>query len=174
MLNSDTFNRKPDQESFEFWSAGDAFGFRVYRRDLEAVVNQCRNAHPKETGGIIIGRYTEALDCAVVTNFTAPPKDSRSGTTWFRRGVTGLKGILNAAWKQNEFHPNGAPNPSSIDRNQLAELAHSTTVNCAEPILLILGGDPNFRWKIQTFVSPRHKTLVEMIAVAEPRDSSEG
>lgn len=178
MMSSDTYNRKANQDSFEFWSAGDSFGLRVYRRDLEEVVDLCRKAHPKETGGIIIGTYTAALDCAVVANFTVPPKDSRFGTTWFRRGVMGLKRILNAAWRRNEFylgewhfHPNGEPIPSSTDRNQLAELAGSIMVNCAEPILLILGGDPKFQWKIQTFVSPRNKTLMEMFAVAEPRNS---
>jgi hypothetical protein len=46
----------------------------------------------RETGGILIGRYELDGNSAIVTEATIRPEDSRSGGTWFQRGVHGLRG----------------------------------------------------------------------------------
>jgi hypothetical protein len=54
----------------------------------------CAGTDGLETGGILAGHYTEALDSAVVTDVLSAPPDSRAGPTWFERGVEGVQSWL--------------------------------------------------------------------------------
>ncbi len=51
----------------------------------------CVAAHDKETGGILIGRYNQDHDCALISAVTPPPKDSRHESARFIRGTYGLQ-----------------------------------------------------------------------------------
>jgi integrative and conjugative element protein (TIGR02256 family) len=130
-------------------------------------------ALPNETGGILVGRYTKELDYAVVSEASAPPSDSRAGRTWFTRGVRGLRRLLSRLWKQRtyflgewHFHPHAAPDPSGVDLEQLGTIASSKDYQCAAPLLVIIGGDPNDTWTLRAFVLPPDKKLVELTEVA--------
>lgn len=154
----------------EFWSEDHKFGLRVTEKQLKEILCLCQRACPRETGGILIGYYTNSNDCAVVTEITNAPPDSRSGNHWFVRGVRGLQKKLERLWQRNDgfylgewhFHPFGSPNPSPTDIKQMQEISKSEQYHCAEPVLLILGGDPNSHWVACAYAFQRDTTFVVM------------
>lgn len=75
----------------EFWSDSPVFGLKIESDTLARILESCRLSAPEETGGILVGYYTDALDCAVVTDASERPPDSKSGRTWFARGTIGLQ-----------------------------------------------------------------------------------
>ena len=129
-----------------------------YRVEITAVVidrmvEHIKTANRYETGGIMIGTYSEDQRTAVVSEITGPTKDSRSGYTWFNRGVKGLKELLIRQWEMKQyylgewhFHPKASPIPSFQDRKQMKAIAVSHHYHCPEPIMVIIGGT----WKIYT------------------------
>ena len=97
--------------------------------------------------------------------------DSRSGRTWFVRGIRGLQKTIDRLWtRQHEyylgewhFHPGGAPDPSQTDIEQVQEIAYSEQYHCPEPVLLIIGGEPSGKWSARSFVFPRHRAYTELL-----------
>jgi proteasome lid subunit RPN8/RPN11 len=96
-------------------------------------------------------------------------EDSKSGTTWFRRGLQGLQDWLLSLRKKNQFylgewhsHPGGRPVPSSRDMTQIKEISHSRESNCQEPILMIIGGELHQAWAVEVYVWPRGGSLVKL------------
>lgn len=154
----------------ELWSDDSRFGLRIPREIVDRVLDYCIQAEAQETGGILIGHYTQSLDCAQVTEITGPPRDSQSGATWFIRGVRGLQRRLQDLWQKQgsfylgewHFHPKGMPNPSDQDERQLALIAQSTTYHCPEPLLLIVGEDQSGAWQMRVFVFPRRGNRIEL------------
>ena len=130
----------------------------------------CRRAFPSETGGILIGVYNESLNCAMVGNATGPGRDARAGRTWFERGVAGLQELLRTHWQQRSgyylgewhFHPDAAPVPSPTDERSMRQFASSAQYRCPEPVLLIIGGDPQQTWTVSAAVYPRLAKTVRL------------
>jgi integrative and conjugative element protein (TIGR02256 family) len=123
-----------------------------------------------ETGGILIGRYTAAHDCALVTGVLGPPPDSRGGRTWFDRGVGGLQALLDRVWGQRRdfylgewhYHPFAAPGPSGKDYKQMNEIAATVSWKCPEPVLVIVGGDPRGAWRASAMVTTRAGEQIQL------------
>lgn len=158
-----------DRKYLEFWSKDNSFGLRMSRTNLEEILKYCEKSSLDETGGILIGSYTKALDCAVIETVTGPPSDSKYGRTWFRRGVRGLRKLLEKYWKRNRFyigewhfHPGGKPFPSGTDQNQLKVISKSKDYDCTAPILVIIGGKLPSEWNIRTYVFPRNFDFQEL------------
>jgi integrative and conjugative element protein (TIGR02256 family) len=153
-----------------FQSADRRFGLRIPPGELDRMVSFCRKAERAETGGVIAGRYSEEHDWAIVTEVTGPPADSRSGPTWFRRGVRGLQQLIERLWQRDRsyylgewhYHPYSSPNPSATDTRQMREIADSDSYACPEPILLILGGDPAGELRARAFVFFRGSDYAEL------------
>ena len=106
----------------------------------------------RETGGILIGHYSEDLASARIEAASDEPPDSRAGLTWFVRGQIGLAGILERAWHEGRYylgewhsHPGASPAPSGPDLSSIAKMARHTTLMCHRPILVIIGGDFHYR-----------------------------
>jgi integrative and conjugative element protein (TIGR02256 family) len=157
-----------------FYSSDRRFGLRIPDREVARILKFCRTAVPRETGGVFVGAYTPAHDCAVVFEASAAPVDSSAGPTWFRRGVDGLHRWLRRLWSSRKyylgewhFHPHAAPNPSSTDIEQLRAIADSSSYSCPEPLLLILGGDPDASYALRAFVYPQGKELIELSEVRD-------
>jgi integrative and conjugative element protein (TIGR02256 family) len=150
----------------ELKSRDQRFCLAVGEGQLEYILTLCQQALPNETGGVLIGFYDQSFQMAEVVRATEAPADSRSGPTWFHRGVEGLQSMLDGLWKRQRhyyigewhFHPFGSPVPSAVDINQLREIANSTRYNCPEPILFIIGGDPQSAWSARAFVFERGKS----------------
>ena len=146
------------------------FGLHVPSAEVTRMLDICRGAFPSETGGILIGVYNESLNCAAVRNATGPGRDSRAGRTWFERGVIGLQELLRSHWQQRSgyylgewhFHPGAPPIPSPRDERSMREFASSPLYRCAEPLLLIIGGDPQHMWTVSAAVYPRLAKTVSL------------
>lgn len=119
----------------------------------------CRESDPLETGGILIGRYSDDCNTAIILEATPPPPDSERGHSSFVRGVTGLTELLNERWQDQDrsyylgewhFHPSTVVEPSPEDFAQMLAISRARDYQCKEPILLIIGkekyeGHLNFR-----------------------------
>ncbi len=147
--------------AFEFRSEDGAFGASISPKTLTEILESCRDFAPAETGGILVGRYNDALNCAVVTDASERPPDSRSGRTWLLRGTAGLQSWLDRLWSSSKrryylgewhFHPGGAPEPSPTDIEQMGKIARSPSYECPEPVLLLVGGAAEKRSDVRVYV----------------------
>lgn len=110
-----------------------------------------------ETGGIICGYYTEDKTGAVITEFCKPTKDSVFSMMGFIRGVLGLKDDLKKKWSKGTYylgdwhlHPYSSPCASGQDISQLIQNSKDKSLNCPEPIMIIIGGKNNDEFKVYT------------------------
>lgn len=150
------------------------FGLAVEAGPLSRILTLCRRAGGTETGGILLGRYSTALDCAIVTSASSAPPDSRSGRTWFQRGVRGLQRLLDRVWREEHryylgewhFHPSALPEPSPVDIAQMLEIAATAEYHCPEPVLLIIGGDPHAEWWAKAVVFIRGGGQIDLLSDA--------
>ncbi|MDP2342281.1 MAG: Mov34/MPN/PAD-1 family protein [Deltaproteobacteria bacterium] len=114
----------------------------------ERIESLADDAHPNETGGVLVGHYTHGHRVALITEASAPPKDSAAGPSWFRRGRRGLVGWLHRLWAADDrryylgewhYHPAYNADPSSEDIAQMRIIASAPSYECPEPILVIIG-----------------------------------
>ena len=108
----------------------------------------CNQSYPNETGGIIIGQYSEDFLTANISEITSPTIDTVKRRFSLKRGINGLKEKLDALWENNNYylgewhyHPNASATPSKTDINQMIALSKYEKLNCPEPILIIIGGN---------------------------------
>ena len=133
-----------------FLSVDAATAVTIADRAFDAIVQRCRDAGGVETGGVLIGRYTEWLDRAIVVEAAGPPRDSRQGPRAFWRGVAGLGRLLRERWRTSHtyylgewhFHPFMSAQPSSTDLDQIRAFAADPAYQCPRPVLVVVGGDP--------------------------------
>jgi integrative and conjugative element protein (TIGR02256 family) len=152
----------------------DGFAMELQEHVLSTLDRYCGDAGSLETGGILVGRYSEDLSLAIVREATRPPSDSRRGRSWFVRGVHGLRDMLGQRWRAKErtfyigewhFHPVAYVEPSSDDFTQMLEISHAKAYDCQEPVLLILGiGAPQRQRPFRAFVCPAEGSPQELLA----------
>lgn len=160
-----------------------AFAVQFRATVLRELDRHCREAGSSETGGILIGRYSEDLSMAIVREATPPPPDSRRGHSWFVRGVNGLRDILGKRWRAKErthylgewhFHPVAHVEPSGDDFAQMFEISHAKEYDCKEPLLLILGaGQRQGQRTFRAFVCPAGGTPSELLPLLDAANDSE-
>ena len=131
-----------------FRSTNGRFGLVIGSNKLERMYSRCAAADPLETGGVLIGYYNAEHDTAIITRATAPPPDSQSGQTRFRRGTQKLNDMLARLWRKQEYylgewhyHPGGVARPSATDTRQMQEIAKDYDAHCPEPILVVIGAN---------------------------------
>lgn len=147
----------------ERWTPDSLYGARIESSALRTILDTCRVSGRSETGGILVGRYSEDRRLATIQSASAPAPDSRAGPFWLVRGVRGLHAWLEELWKEDagyylgewHFHPFAAPTPSSQDLKQMRRIATTPSYQCADPLLLIVGGNPNGQWTIHLEVHAR-------------------
>lgn len=132
----------------------------------------CRSAGASETGGILLGRYSDDFSLAIVIEVTPPPSDSRRGRSWFLRGVDGLRDLLINRWRARErsfyigewhFHPVDRVEPSDDDFVQMAAIGDDISYQCREPLLVILSmGSMGAQRAFRAFVCPRKSSPLEL------------
>ena len=127
-------------------------------------MDMCRESGDLETGGVLVGRYNEAHDTAIVTRVWGPPEDSVRRRTSFWRGTQGLQQHLDGLWTVQEYylgewhyHPRGGGQPSAGDKRQMIRIAESLDYNTSEPVLIVVGGS---NWDVVAHVFPRHSTAI--------------
>jgi len=139
---------------------------------LSALDRYCRDAGLSETGGILVGCYSDGLSLAIVREATPPPMDSKRGRSWFVRGVNGLRDLLGKRWRAEErtfyigewhFHPVNHVEPSGDDFAQMLEISHAREYDCKEPLLLILSaGKTHGQRTFRAFVCPAGGAPMEL------------
>lgn len=137
---------------------------------VERILSYCEAAGQSETGGMLVGRYNQRHDTALVLDVLGPPEDSLRGRSWFQRGTLGVQQLLQRMWKsRNEhylgewhFHPYASPTPSNVDYEQMLAIATSASWKCPEPVLLIIGGDPLGRWRPYGLVTTRKNQRIRL------------
>lgn len=142
------------------WSQDGKFGIRVEPNVLKTLLDDCVRSGRIETGGILIGKYSEDLRLARVETASTNAKDTRAGSAWLVRGVVGLRAKLRKLWSRRaghylgewHYHPYSDPEPSRRDVEQMTAIARSPDYDCQTVLLLIIGGDPNGRWTVHTEV----------------------
>jgi integrative and conjugative element protein (TIGR02256 family) len=155
-----------------FISEDRRFEIKIDASRVSEMVRHCIKSGKNETGGILVGKYNSTTTCAHILVVKDAPTDSVRGPFTFVRGVRGLQRWLDQLWRNKQgyylgewhFHPFAAPNPSSTDVKQMEALAQDGGHHCPEPILLILGGDPQVSWSIRVFVFPRGRRWNELHA----------
>lgn len=153
-----------------FRSADGRFGLALASDQVREILRHCVQAGTRETGGVLIGHYTDALDCAVVTRVCGPEDDSRAGATWFERGTKRLRALFTEYWRRGRgyylgewhFHPGAPPIPSPPDVRSMRRIAKDRGSQCRQPVLLIVGGDPAARWSASAHVFPDGTAAVEL------------
>lgn len=131
-----------------FQSEDKAFSLQISYDKMELMQNICEKSFPNETGGILIGHYSEDCKIAIVTQILGPPRGSSRFKSSFVRCGKSLLPILDKLWKKNQyylgewhFHPSSSPYPSTTDLTTMKKLSESQELHCPEPIMVIIGGD---------------------------------
>ena len=159
--------RSPD---LTMCSSDGRFRICVGGHEVEALLTMCRLSGALETGGLLVGRYNEAHNTAIVTRVWGPPEDSLRKRTSFRRGTRGLQKQLNSLWESREYylgewhyHPDGAGQPSATDISEMLRIAKAPQYSTPEPILIVVGG---LTWEMVAHVFPRHPSPIRLAAVS--------
>ncbi|MBI4525149.1 MAG: Mov34/MPN/PAD-1 family protein [Deltaproteobacteria bacterium] len=163
---------RSDDAQYTYRSADCRFGLSIPSSEMKVILRFCVQAGRKETGGILLGRYTQSHDMAVITEVAGPPADSLHRSSFFIRGIKGLQQLLNQLWRRKEYylgewhyHPFASASPSGTDEQQMREFASNRALNCPEPVLLIIGGDPNRDWNVKVAVYARNQKRIELSLV---------
>ncbi|WP_318369877.1 Mov34/MPN/PAD-1 family protein [Enterobacter sp.] len=136
---------------------------------LQQVIEECIKAGMNETGGILIGSYSEDGSTAFIVEATARPADSIARRTTFQRGVKGLKHLLGSRWETGKyyvgewhFHPAGSSDPSNDDFISMKNISSNPNYQCPEPVMIILGGNPLGAYSLSASVFPRGKSPIRL------------
>lgn len=151
------------------------YGLVIGDRVLHHLEQFCSKAGVIETGGILIGRYSDDLTVATVTEATPAPRDSRGGPSWFNRGIVELRETLAVRWRASarthylgEWHYHPVPNvvPSSVDFDQMVEISNADRYRCREPLLVILGSAESVTSRpMRAFVCPMGRQPEEFLSI---------
>ncbi len=140
------------------------YALRITTESWRQIDRECRRAGVVETGGILVGNYTNDESTAVVTEAQPPPRDSARGRSWFHRGVAGLRGLLATRWESAlrtyyigewHYHPASIVEPSGDDLAQMYAINIDPRYRCREPVMIIVGQGVNGGERpVRAFVFP--------------------
>ncbi len=124
---------------------------RVPREVLAAMRKMAASAKPRETGGTLVGHYSDDHRVAFVTGALEANTGARKERARFYRPPDDLDGQLARTYEGSgglthylgewHTHPEATPNPSPTDLSTLRGLARSRSVATDTPFMIILGGD---------------------------------
>lgn len=157
-------------DQYKFSTEDSKFGLLVECDLIDKLLVLCLESAEIETGGILVGYYNQPHDNAIVTDVSSAPDDSKRQRAMFHRGVRGLQPWLDRLWMRQRryylgewhFHPFASPTASDTDISQLRRYSEKDSLRCPEPVLLIIGGDPQSVWTVKAYVAPRHRQVMEM------------
>lgn len=153
--------------------------YRVVLSDevVKYMFRLCDANRAQETGGILLGSYSQDYATAQVLEATDPPADSKFGRDWFNRGTNGLEDMLVASWNSEprvyylgEWHVHTAniPWPSQQDKRQMREIGKDRGYRCSHPLLLIVCPKPEGGCVLTCFVFPAEMPSVALQLVESP------
>lgn len=157
-----------NSDLFVFHSADNHYRVEIPQEQIQETLNRCRRAHPKETGGVLVGHYSATGDSAIVTCISRPPRGSRGGRNWFHRAIGGVNLWLAQLWRFRRHHylgewhchPNSLVTPSPKDILTLSKIASDPATCTPEPLLLIIGADSAGNSDFGLFVYKQGRGLI--------------
>jgi integrative and conjugative element protein (TIGR02256 family) len=109
------------------------------------------NSKPRETGGTLVGHYSEDQRVAFVTGALEAKTGARKERARFYRPPDDVDGQLARIYEESgglthylgewHTHPDAAPTPSPTDVSTLRGLARSRSVATDTPFMIVIGGD---------------------------------
>jgi integrative and conjugative element protein (TIGR02256 family) len=127
---------------------------------LSDMIAEADKWSPRETGGILIGYWSNRFSDVVVTNIIGPGPRAVHCKTSFQPDhdyqdievarLYLLSGRVHTYIGDWHTHPGATPEMSRADRRTLARIAQSPGARAPVPIMGILGGDKSWRlavWK---------------------------
>jgi hypothetical protein len=141
---------------------------------LDAMRDLCSDAHPRETGGILVGNIVDEATTRVV-RARDPPRDSTHGPTTFHRGTEGVDEYLREArdsmgirylgeW---HYHPSSSPQMGPQDRDEMNEITSNDDYGRPNPVLFIVGGDPPDDYAVNAYLFHRDRSYEELTCVTQ-------
>ncbi|MNH84974.1 hypothetical protein D3C73_374080 [compost metagenome] len=137
---------------------------------LKCMLSHCSLFGELETGGVLAGYYDDTQKKAVILSSSTAPTDSQHNRTRFYRGVEGLKEWLSNLWQKEKayylgewhFHPFSSSKMSSIDVKQMNAISTNQLMNCPEPIMIIIGGDPKQKYSVSVSLFMKGKETIQL------------
>ena len=130
-----------------FWSSATPYRVELDDATHSFLLSTSEDAGNIETGGILIGTYSDDGLLARICRAVGPPKGSEATPNRFVRSESGLAGILKQHWDEHEYylgewhsHPMGAGVPSHQDKRQMLTISTDAAYCCPKPILVVVGG----------------------------------
>lgn len=137
----------------------------LYEITFSKIILECKKYKNLETGGILIGRYSEDNSIAYIKDSFAPT-DSKHHSNIFLRGTTGINKILDKKWKEGEYylgewhyHPNSSSKSSKVDDMQMIIFSNIKKLCCSVPILLIIG-EKSSNWSLNAYVYKNNEKII--------------
>ena len=143
---------------------------------LRSLYRTAAASRNRETGGILLGVYSDDLAQAVVLEATPPPADSRSTRYTFVRGTQGLRELLFARWHDEQrtyylgewhTHTAGEPRPSDQDRQALHGVARDPLYRCRTPLLLIAAPAVGGTWTLGGWLADGRGERVDIRSLSD-------
>ena len=127
---------------------------------VRGIVREVRRHRRTETGGVLIGCYSDDLHSVWVAKATGPGRFSLHAPFSFTRGTKDLQAEIEEAEAIGMYyvgewhsHPGGSVSPSPLDLRQMRAIADDAGYNCPEPVLLVVGSaDPRERMSTHVIV----------------------
>jgi integrative and conjugative element protein (TIGR02256 family) len=117
---------------------------------LHKLISFARNSYPQETGGTLVGHYSDDHTKAHVTEVLEAKKGARRSLRSFFRPSDKEDNQLKQIYKKTRgkihylgewhSHPKASPLPSYRDETTMKQLVRDLKVAADTPLLLIVGG----------------------------------
>lgn len=154
------------RQCLEYKNYDGSYSVRIPTSVLTKMHECCVASFPYETGGILIGSYSEDCSWANITQICGASKNSiRRRRSFVRLGQDYLP-ILSNLWDKNQyylgewhFHPRSSAEPSVTDINTMMKLSHNRELHCPEPLLIVVGGEPQ-KWDLSVSVFSNQSKIV--------------
>lgn len=128
------------------WESEAGLRIKLSKEALISIKELIAASERGETGGILIGRYSDDHSTAFVLSASGPGPRSSSGWSFFTRRTFGLQTALDRELESGKYylgewhcHPGNDSTPSSQDIHQMRLISKSGNYNCPEPILMVFG-----------------------------------
>ena len=149
-----------------FTSSDFIFSVQISVDVVEQMHQECICSAPKETGGVLVGYYSEDLSSAYVIKMLGKSKHSIIDRFSFVRKGRDYLQSLDKLWDQKQYyvgewhyHPYSSSSPSPTDINTLLRLSSSEKLHCPEPILIIIGGQKG-AWDLSVSVFSKGERII--------------
>ena len=164
-----------------FSSADATISVEVNKDVFDSMVEACRKSPNRETGGILVGRYSNGGTIAQILEALPPTIDSVGTSSTFSRGIHGLSNELTSRWAKTgshyvgewHYHPLGTGQPSDRDTSQMIDFAREESMQSPVPIMMIVFCSGSDQYELRAFLFTKDSHTVGLHDVNEIGEEGE-